>query len=241
MINFSYDRGDFMNNKKSNSNEERKEEKRRLIFHAAAHVFIQNGYHKTTVKDIVNRAGVSVGTFYLYFDNKEDIFEKIFDAVTDIHATISNQVNQDGEYSVVQCFCRAITASLWTFEQYKELTRIMIIEAVGLNPRLEEKRIVAMNKSYIRMESILKKLQENHQINIPDPKIGALVLEGASLNVRTFWLLNEMNEPLRSYAYALNFFILQGLGLKFTSDDIRDSIDKVLEELDSYPDRYDIF
>lgn len=238
MKNLLYEWGDFMKYKKSSYNEERKEEKRKLIFHTAAKVFIQNGYHKTTVKDIVDKAGVSVGNFYLYFENKEDIFEKIFDAVTAIHSTISNLVIQNGEYSVVQRFCRAITASLWTFERYKELTRIMIIEAVGLNPRLEEKRIAAMNQSHLHMESILRKLQENHQIDIPDPKIGALVLEGASLNVRTFWLLNEINEPLRSYAYALNFFILQGLGLKFTPDDVRNSIDKVLEELDNNREQY---
>lgn len=230
-----------MKYKKSSYNERRKEEKRKLIFNTAAKVFVQNGYHKTTVKDIVDKAGVSVGTFYLYFENKEDIFEKIFDAVTAIHSTVSNQVLQLGKYSVVECFCRAITASLWTFERYKELTRIMIIEAVGLNPRLEEKRIAAMNQSYLQMENILRNLQENHQIDIPDPKIGALVLEGASLNVRTFWLLNEINEPLRSYAYALSFFILQGLGLKFTSDDVRKSINKVLEELDKDPEQYALF
>jgi len=241
MTNLLKESGEFMKYKKSSYHEERKEEKKKLIFHAATEVFIQNGYHKTTVKDIVDKAGVSVGTFYLYFENKEDIFEKIFDAVTAIHSTISNQVLQHGEYSVVQRFCRAITASLWTFEHYKELTRIMIVEAVGLNPRLEEKRITAMNQAYLQMEGILRELLENHLIDIPDPKIGALVLEGASLNVRTYWLLNEINEPLRSYAYSLNFFILRGLGLNFTSIDVKDSIENVLEELDNDPEQYAVF
>ena len=230
-----------MKYKKSSYNEERKEEKRKLIFQTAATVFVQNGYHKTTVKDIVDKAGVSVGTFYLYFKNKEDIFEKIFDAVVSMHSTISNKVIQYGEYSTVQCFCRAITASIWTFEQYRELTRIMIIEAVGLNPELEEKRIAAINQSHLQMENLLRFLQENKEIDIPDPKIGSLVLEGASLNVRTYWLLNEINEPLRSYSYALNVFILQGLGLKFDSNDVKDSINKVLEELDSHPEQYAVF
>ena len=114
----------------------------------------------------------------------------------------------------------------------------MLVEAVGLTPRLEEKRIAAMNQSYLQMEHILQMLKEKNQINIPDPKVGALVLEGASLNLRTVWLLNEMKEPLRSYAYALNLFILQGLGLKVESDEIRKFIDEVLKELDSNPEQY---
>lgn len=230
-----------MKNKKSNHNEERKEEKRKLMLQSAANIFVQNGYHKTTVKDIVDQAGVSVGTFYLYFKNKEDIFEKVFDAVTAIHVNISNQVIQKGSFSTVQYFCRAITASLWAFEHYQELTRIMIIEAVGLNPRLEQKRIAAINESHVKMETILRRLQDKGKIDIPDPKIGALVLEGACLNVRTSWLLNKTDEPLRSEAYALNVFILQGLGLNFVEEDVRDTIRDVLEELDTDPDQCEMF
>jgi AcrR family transcriptional regulator len=40
---------------------------------AAARVFAQRGVAKAAVSDIVKAAGVAQGTFYLYFDSKEDV------------------------------------------------------------------------------------------------------------------------------------------------------------------------
>ena len=47
--------------------------KRRLVS-AAVDVFDENGFQKARVSDIVSRAGVAQGTFYLYFKSKEEIF-----------------------------------------------------------------------------------------------------------------------------------------------------------------------
>lgn len=41
---------------------------------AAADIFVEKGLHDTKISDIVARAGVAQGTFYLYFKNKTDIF-----------------------------------------------------------------------------------------------------------------------------------------------------------------------
>lgn len=44
---------------------------------AARSVFGRRGWHDTTVDDIITQAGVSHGTFYVYFENKHDIFERL--------------------------------------------------------------------------------------------------------------------------------------------------------------------
>lgn len=41
---------------------------------AALRVFAQRGLHQTTLDDVAKEAGVSKGTIYLYFKNKEDLF-----------------------------------------------------------------------------------------------------------------------------------------------------------------------
>jgi AcrR family transcriptional regulator len=46
---------------------------------AALEVFGQKGYAATTISDIVGAAGVTQGTFYLYFTNKADIFSELLD------------------------------------------------------------------------------------------------------------------------------------------------------------------
>ncbi len=44
-----------------------------MLLDAASRLFAVNGYHATTVPDIVEAAGVGHGTFYEYFGNRRDI------------------------------------------------------------------------------------------------------------------------------------------------------------------------
>jgi len=44
---------------------------------AAGDVFIENGYDATGTPDIAERAGVSVGTFYRYFDDKKQVYLEV--------------------------------------------------------------------------------------------------------------------------------------------------------------------
>lgn len=50
-------------------------EKNKLkIERAALQLFTRKGFHGTTVREIADRAGVSMGKLYIYYDTKEDIF-----------------------------------------------------------------------------------------------------------------------------------------------------------------------
>jgi AcrR family transcriptional regulator len=51
----------------------RREETRGALLDAAATLFAENGYHATSVPDIVQAAGVGHGTFYEYFRSRRDI------------------------------------------------------------------------------------------------------------------------------------------------------------------------
>lgn len=51
------------------------EEKRARILEAAIQMFSQNGYSKATIKDIAKEAGVSFGTVFTYFENKDELFK----------------------------------------------------------------------------------------------------------------------------------------------------------------------
>ncbi|MDO4778061.1 MAG: TetR/AcrR family transcriptional regulator [Tissierellia bacterium] len=45
------------------------------IIDAAEIVFYEKGYNGSTIKDISNEAGVSVGTIYIYFPDKKSIYD----------------------------------------------------------------------------------------------------------------------------------------------------------------------
>lgn len=51
--------------------------KKVAIMDAALNVFQRKGLEKTSVRDIMKEAGFGLGTFYLYYDDKNDLKEKI--------------------------------------------------------------------------------------------------------------------------------------------------------------------
>lgn len=51
--------------------EKQREQRRQQILHTATELFVQQGYDNTSVSDIVRRAGIAQGTFYLYYPSKE--------------------------------------------------------------------------------------------------------------------------------------------------------------------------
>ena len=55
----------------------RPEHRPQQIIEAALEVFGECGLAKSRLQDIANRAGVSKGTIYLYFPNKEELFKEM--------------------------------------------------------------------------------------------------------------------------------------------------------------------
>jgi AcrR family transcriptional regulator len=51
--------------------EREKQQRRRSILQAAREMFFENGFHHATVDSVAERAEVSKGTVYLYFESKE--------------------------------------------------------------------------------------------------------------------------------------------------------------------------
>src|ERR1035438_7418847 len=57
----------------------------RKLLEAGMVEFEDRGFHGVRVDDVVRRAGISHGTFYLYFSNKEDLFKALLkDALHDM-------------------------------------------------------------------------------------------------------------------------------------------------------------
>lgn len=52
------------------------------ILQAAEQLFVANGFHSTTVDDIVRRAGIGVGSLYGYFPNKTSIALALLESVS---------------------------------------------------------------------------------------------------------------------------------------------------------------
>lgn len=61
----------------------RSKQTREKIIQAAIQLFEELGYEKTTSNEIASAAGVSVGSFYVYFSDKRQVLLTIFDQLAD--------------------------------------------------------------------------------------------------------------------------------------------------------------
>ena len=57
--------------------ETNKKQKNTTLLQTSFELFTEKGFTKTTISDIVNRAGLAKGTFYLYFKDKYDLRDQL--------------------------------------------------------------------------------------------------------------------------------------------------------------------
>ena len=55
-----------------------KQDKKEKIIKAALEVFTKKGFHASSMAMVAKKAGVSVGTIYIYFKNEEDLIQQLF-------------------------------------------------------------------------------------------------------------------------------------------------------------------
>jgi TetR/AcrR family transcriptional regulator, cholesterol catabolism regulator len=67
------------------------ERRHRQIVDAAVQLFIRQGFHKTTTRQIAGAAGISIGLLYEYFSSKVDILYLVCDA---IHGEVERGVSE---------------------------------------------------------------------------------------------------------------------------------------------------
>lgn len=68
--------------------ERRKDARPQELLEAALEQFVERGFAATRLEDVARRAGVSKGTLYLYFENKEELFKAV------VRATIGQAILQ---------------------------------------------------------------------------------------------------------------------------------------------------
>src|SRR3954454_10866695 len=87
------------------------QERKEQLLDCAARLFAERGYAETRVIDIVRAAGVAKGLFYWYFENKEQLFRELTEAIRfrlrrsqaeaiDPHADPLTRIRQGAEASV---------------------------------------------------------------------------------------------------------------------------------------------
>jgi AcrR family transcriptional regulator len=117
-----------------------KDERRREILSAARDVFVEKGFAAATVDDIVAKAGVARGTFYLYYPDKRAIFEALVDDfLSRISACIRSIDLGPGAKTPAQQLRANLARVVGLALSEPTIVKLAFFDATGIDPELDEK------------------------------------------------------------------------------------------------------
>jgi len=141
-----------------------KTERRQELLRAARDVFATKGYHAAKVDDIVAKANVAKGTFYLYFRDKRSVFVELVDSLFARLGTAILTVDTRGDIEAqIKHNIRGIVAVLL---DDPALTQLLLSFAPGLDPAFATK----LQSFYDGVKALLRaSLEEGQQLGIVAP------------------------------------------------------------------------
>jgi AcrR family transcriptional regulator len=115
--------------------EEKSERSRRQVLDAALHLFSRNGYRGTSVRDIAERADVSIGNVYHHFPDKEALFSTLLSELWEIVDTPRfpfRRAMTSGQFpDNIERLAFAARDSVSEFREYMTLVYVDVIEFKG--------------------------------------------------------------------------------------------------------------
>ena len=114
--------------------------RRQQLLDAAVWAFARKGYRRAAISDIVARADVARGTFYLYFDSKEQIFLAIVEEFQDRIRQMLDEPDPPmrlAEHNGRAVLQRSFRRWLAFFSAHREAATVVLKEATSIEPRFE--------------------------------------------------------------------------------------------------------
>lgn len=163
---------------------------RARILEAAKAVFEETGFLETRISDIAERAGLSHGTFYHYFDSKEQIFREVAETQEELLTARTGEPSAEpaSEYE------RILAANRLYLERYRDNGKIMgVIEEVSrYDTYVNEARARRQKHFAERAEERVRKLQKQGAVDGDlDPGIAAVALGSMVARFAELWLIED--------------------------------------------------
>jgi AcrR family transcriptional regulator len=164
---------------------------RRRLIEAAEAVFADLGYHDASIVKITEAAGVAQGTFYLYFESKQGIFEEL---VRDLnrrvrramkHASSQGATRKEAELLGFKAYFR-FTA------EHPALYRI-VRQAEFVSPEMLHYHYEKLSAGYVEA---LREAKERGEIGDVDPEVMAWALMGMGELIGMRWILWEGRDAM---------------------------------------------
>jgi AcrR family transcriptional regulator len=189
-----------------------KEATRQRLLNAAETVFADKGYHGAAVDDIARKSDTSKGGFYFHFPNKEAIFMALIDSLTPrLEAAIERAISAQPD--PVAQLDAALRTVFETFSNHQRLSKILLVEAVGLGHGFDEKLIRVRGRFAAMIQRRLDLAVESGRIAPIDTETVAWAWFGAINEIVTRWLVSRQPQLLDIAFPALRALLLRSIGV----------------------------
>ncbi|MYR07718.1 TetR family transcriptional regulator [Gordonia sp. SID5947] len=169
----------------------RGERTRSALISAARTVFERDGFRDSRLTDITAEANCATGSFYTYFDSKEDILDAVLaEAQEDmLHPGLPHvePSSDDDPTAVIEAANRAY------FEAYRRNAQLMLVreQVAGLSPEFRETR---RRRAQVFTERNAKRIRELQTRGLADPDLDPMQAARA---------LSGMVSRMAYYGFAL--------------------------------------
>jgi AcrR family transcriptional regulator len=149
----------------------------------AARLFAEQGVTNTSVSDIVKAAGVAQGTFYLYFDSKDDIVLAVVEQVAQsMLAAITAAIEPTGSTAVEKFL--GLRDVLTDFDTDPSVTKLAAFMHSPENQALHDRLAESLVPGLIPLvESIVKQGIAEGSFDVPDVHAAAWFVLGGFMSI----------------------------------------------------------
>ena len=152
----------------------KREDRRDSVLDSAKQVFSQKGYHLASVSDIVEHAGIARGTFYQYFENKRHVFDSILDLLLERLQGLIQPIRLDpGAPSPLVQLRDILRTVIKLALEDRELTRILLDRAVGLDSESDKRLSAFYNVLLSRIEAAVVQGRKLGIVRECSPRVAA--------------------------------------------------------------------
>jgi len=191
--------------------DDKKALKRQRLLESAVTVFARDGFHQARISDIATEAGVGHGTFYLYFDGKEEVLLAIHDELMKQALDEVRHATSTGTNAVEKL--ELLTRALYKMvEENRALTQLLLVESRYMRQFMRSGAMNRIQDFVDFVEEILREGVEDGTFR-PDmhAKSVATFLFSGMDGVITRWLLGDTMEPLQEQLEGATRVILRGI------------------------------
>jgi TetR/AcrR family transcriptional regulator, fatty acid metabolism regulator protein len=189
-----------------------KDATRERLLGAAEAVFAEKGYHGAVVDDIIRASDSSKGGFYFHFPNKQSIFLALIEALVPKLA-VSVERSIAAEREPVAQLDAALRTVLELFSRHRRLSKILLVEAVGLGHGFDEKLMETRGRFAAMIREYLDRAVSAGAIAPIDTEVASWVWFGAINEIVLRWLVVNQPEHLESVVPVLRTMLLRSVGV----------------------------